>query len=128
MDKLENNAYFWQKIDTLFLSNSFELTKKKGEAHLEFPNLIYPVDYGYLKDTLAYSKGVKVFRGSLKKGSVQAVVVVADILKKDVEAKILVGCTESEETNILYFLNQTDLQKSVLIRRDTIIPIWGETE
>ena len=128
MNKYENNAYFWQKIDTICFSNSFVLLRSRNEAHSEFPNLIYPVDYGYLQDTLSASQGINVYRGSEKSSTVQAIVIAADILKKDVEVKIILGCTEQEEEDILRFLNQTDLQKAVLIRRGNDIPSWGITD
>ena len=55
-------------------------------------------------------------------------VIAADILKKDLEVKLLYGCTEEEERQILHFLNQTDFQKGVLIRRGDEIPSWAITE
>ena len=43
MAEYENNAYFWQKLDTLYLSSQLKITRRKGESHPEFPNLVYPV-------------------------------------------------------------------------------------
>ena len=40
MDNYENNAFFWQKIDTLVFSSKFVLSRKKGEQHPEYKNLI----------------------------------------------------------------------------------------
>ena len=51
MQQLENNAFFWQKLDTLLLSSSCTIDRPKGSAHYKFTNLIYPVDYGFLSDT-----------------------------------------------------------------------------
>ena len=51
MQELENNALFWQKVDTLILSSTIELSNPKGSAHPQYPAMIYPVDYGYLTDT-----------------------------------------------------------------------------
>ena len=127
MSKYLNNALFWQKLDTLYLSNKVKIDKPKGFVHPVYSNLVYPVDYGYLQDTLAVGTGINVYSGTSDNG-LQHVVISADILKKDVEVKLLVNCTDKEITRILFFLNQTDLQKTVLISRDSNIPSWGETD
>ncbi len=127
MDKYLNNALFWQKLDTIYLSSELIIDKPKGFVHPLYANLIYPVDYGYLSDTIAVNEGICTYKGSAKTG-LQHVIISADILKKDLEVKLLVDCSDEEVKEILLFLNQTDLQKSVLISRSNIIPSWGETD
>lgn len=124
----ENNAYFWQKLDTLYLSSGFTVARKKGERHPEFANLIYPVDYAHLNDTNGMAEGVSVYLGSQSHYTITGIVAAADILKKTLDIKILAGCTDEEEKAVLHFLNQTDYQKTVLIRRGSEIPSWGETD
>ena len=129
--EFQNNALFWQKIDTLFFSSEIVIDRPKKTAHPSYPNLIYPVDYGYLKDTVsANNAGVDVFLGSRRKknNSIEIIVIAVDILKKDVEIKILHGCTDEEVSEILHFLNQTDFQKTVLIKKGLNIPSWAETQ
>ena len=88
--------------------------------------LVYPVDYGYLNDTTGSDQApIDVFRGTQKSNLIQAVVVSADILKKDCEVKLLVGCTQEEEYAILEFLNQTEFQKAILVRRSKDVPDWA---
>lgn len=129
MNTIENNAFFWQKLDTLLLASSFELKQAAGTAHPEFANLIYPVNYGTLQDTLSPDQqGIAMFKGSISSHQVNAILVAADILNKDVEVKFLVGCSVSEEENILRFVNQTDFQKAVLIRRSNEVPSWALTD
>lgn len=126
MNTYENNAYFWQKLDTLTFSSHFVLSQPKGTSHPAYHNLVYPLDYGYLKDTLAAdANGIAIYKGSIATSMVQACVVAADILKKDVEIKLLLGCTPSEEEEVLRFLNQTEFQKTVLIRRANTVPLWA---
>ena len=122
--EFENNGYFWQKLDTLYLSSSLVIDKPKGTVHKRFGNLIYPVNYGYFRDN-SDEEHIRVFRGSLNSSAVEALVVCVDILKKDIEVKLLVGCTEEEELDILEFLNQTDFQKSVILRRGNDLPDWA---
>lgn len=130
MKDYENNSYFWQKVETLFLSSGFEITRKKGDVHPVFKNLVYPTDYGHMKDTKSVSdEGVTVYVGSGNRSSISALVIAADILAKELDVKILVGCDEEEEKDVLHFLNQTDYQKTVLIRRGASqIPNWGESD
>ena len=127
MDKYLNNALFWQKLDTIYLSSEVIIDKPKGFVHPLYANLVYPVNYGYLKDTLAAGDGICVYKGTENNG-LQHVIISADVLKKDVEVKLLVNCSLDEVKEILFFLNQTDLQKSVLISRSNEIPSWGESD
>lgn len=129
MAEYENNAFFWQKVDTLFLSSGFTQTRKKGDVHPVFKNLIYPTDYGHLADTQSVSgEGVSVYAGSGNRYAITALVCAADILAKELDIKVLIGCNDEEVESVLRFLNQTDYQKTVLIRRGTQIPSWGITE
>jgi inorganic pyrophosphatase len=129
MAQLENNAFFWQKLDTLYFSSSVVITQPAGSAHPTYINLVYPVDYGFLSDTLSQDdSGIAVYKGSLSDNQVNTVIIAADILKKDIEVKLLVGCSVAEEDAILRFVNQTDFQKTILIRRGNDVPSWGFSE
>lgn len=130
MQTFENNAFFWQKLDSLFLSSKLIIDRPKSTCHYKYSNLIYPVDYGYLKDTASSDNAapIDVFRGSIKSNLVQAIVISADILKKDCEVKLILGCTPEEEREILEFLNQTEFQKAVLLRRGNEVPEWAQND
>lgn len=127
MKSFENNALFWQKLDTLYLSSKLVIDRPKNSCHYKYSNLIYPVDYGYLTDTTTSSDQVPidVFKGSIKSTTVQALAISADILKKDCEVKLFVGVSDEEEEEIMSFLNQTEFQKAVLIRRGSEMPHWA---
>ena len=129
MEQLENNVYFWQKLDTLLLSSSCAIDCPKGSTHKKYPNLIYPVDYGVLKDTFGADQSpINVFKGSEKTYRVDAIVISADILKKDCVVKLLIGCTKEETMEVLQFLNQTEFQKAILVRRGTQMPSWASND
>ncbi|WP_297237688.1 Inorganic pyrophosphatase [uncultured Faecalicoccus sp.] len=129
MNQLENNAYFWQKMDTLLLSSTCKIDHPKGTTHPTYANLIYPVDYGSLQDTVGTdSQPIHVFKGSKKAHQVDSIVISADILKKDCEVKLLVGCDEEEKLRILEFLNQTQFQKAILVQRGSQTPAWANNE
>ncbi|MFV0379936.1 MAG: Inorganic pyrophosphatase [Anaerorhabdus sp.] len=125
MEEIRNNAFFWQKIDTLIFSNDLYIHRPKGDHHPEYKNLVYPVDYGYLKETQTSQESLFMFKGTSLGLGCNGVIVAADILKKEVSVKFLVDCSEEEETSILEFLNQTEYQKAVLIHRTNVVPSWG---
>ncbi len=129
MNTLENNAFFWQKLDTLFFSSKLVVDRPRYTVHYKYSNLVYPVDYGYLSDTTGSDQApIDVFRGSQKTNQVGAIVVSADILKKDCEVKLLIGCSEEEEHDVLEFLNQTEFQKAILVHRGNEVPEWAQND
>jgi len=129
MKELENNVYFWQKLDTLLLSCSCTIDRPKGTSHFKYSNLVYHVDYGFLSDTVGSDQApIDVFKGTLHESYVKAIAISADILKKDCEVKLLVGCTEKETEKILQFLNQTQFQKAILVRRGKEMPSWAASD
>jgi len=88
----------------------------KSTITLEY--FVYPLDYGYLKDTtLPDGDGIDVWRGSLGGNKYDAIIYTVDLLKKDSEIKILLGCTEAEKDMILRFHNDSEPMKGLIIRR-----------
>lgn len=126
MNQLLNNAFFWQKLDTLLFTLDYQKVRDIGDVHPDYSNLVYPLEYGYLKDPDNNEKVVaKVFRGSLKQRHTDQVILCVDILQKELDVKILLGCNEQEQRAALEFLNQTAFQKTVLIRRGDETPDWA---
>lgn len=128
MKEFENNAYFWQKVDALLLSGDFKVTYKKGSVHPKYPSLIFPCDYGHV-ETLSSDgqSALKVMKGT-KGSKVEAVVVCANLLDKNISVIALVGMKEDEENAALSFLNQNDYQKTVIIKRGKNVPDWAIVE
>ncbi|MFV0254557.1 MAG: inorganic diphosphatase [Erysipelotrichaceae bacterium] len=124
--EIENNALFWQKIDSLFLASKVIIDRPKGSSHPVYNQMVYPVDYGYLQDTFSMDHdGIDVFVGSSKPHLIDTIALAADILKKDIEVKIFYGCTSQEEDEILTFLNNSSFQKTILVRRGDSVPEWA---
>lgn len=129
MNNLMNNALFWQKLDILLVTSTYKKMRSPKQPHPLHPNLIYPVEYGYLMDSDNPDKIVsKVFKGTSGKSQCEQVMLVVDILTKEMDVKLLVGCTEDEIIRCLEFSNQTNFQKSVLIRRGDALPFWASNE
>ncbi len=110
---------FWTYLDALIRSAELVVDRPKGSPHPRFPSIAYPLDYGYLKGTLSGDgKELDVWRGSLVEGRLDAVVCTVDLLKKDVEVKLLLGCTEGETDAICAFHNGSEHMAAILLRRE----------
>lgn len=108
---------FWEGIDRLVEQSEIIIDRPKGSAHPRYPDYIYPLDYGYLKDTSSMDGGgIDVWVGSGER-KVDAIVCTVDLLKKDSEIKILIGCTEEEKTIVYETHNESAYMKGILIRR-----------
>lgn len=111
------NSEFWKALDELVCKSEIVIDRPKGTPHPEFPDFIYHVDYGYLKNTTAMDgAGIDVWVGSGEK-QIDAIMCIVDLLKKDSEIKILIGCTEEEKAIIYKTHNETQYMKGILIRR-----------
>ena len=111
------NEDFWKALDELVSNSEIVIDRPRGSAHPRFPNFIYKVDYGYLKDTASMDGGgIDVWVGSGEK-KIDAIMCIVDLRKKDSEIKILVSSTEEEKLEVYKTHNETQYMKGVLIRR-----------
>ena len=112
-----NREDFWHALDELVNTSEIVIDRPKGSAHPRFPDFIYRVDYGYLKNTSSMDgAGIDVWVGSGER-KIDAIMCIVDLMKKDSEIKILIGCTEEEKMEIYRMHNETQYMKGVLIRR-----------
>ena len=108
---------FWKMLDSLVMDSEIVIDRPKGTVHPKYPDFVYEVDYGYLKDTSSMDgAGIDVWVGSGEK-RVDAVMCTVDCLKRDSEIKILIGCTEEEKLSIYRAHNDTQYMKGIMIRR-----------
>ena len=115
--KMQYNSEFWNALDKLVTNSEIVIDRPKGTSHPKYPNFIYWVDYGYLKDTSSMDgAGIDVWVGSGEK-KVDAIMCIVDLVKKDSEIKILIGCTEEEKAIVYETHNETQFMKGVLILR-----------
>ncbi len=112
------NAEFWNALDALVKQSEIVIDRPKGTVHPRFPDYIYRVDYGYLKDTSSMDgAGIDVWLGTESAGRVDAVVCTVDLMKRDSEIKLLIGCTEEEKKIIYQTHNESEFMKGILIER-----------
>lgn len=111
------NDEFWKALDELVSNSQIVIDRPKGTAHPKYPDVIYRVDYGYLKDTASMDgAGIDVWVGTEEK-KVDAIMCTVDLLKRDSEIKILIGCTEEEKKIVYETHNDSKYMKGILIRR-----------
>ena len=107
---------FWNALDELVNTSEIVIDRPKGSAHPRFPDFIYRVDYGYLKNTASMDgAGIDVWVGSGEK-KIDAIMCIVDLMKKDSEIKILIGCTEEEKMEVYRTHNETHITTLILIR------------
>ena len=115
---IEPNTEFWAALDELVSDSEIVIDRPKGTAHPKYPDLMYIVDYGYLKNTSSMDgDGIDVWVGTAgTKGD--AILCIVDLMKKDSEIKILIGCTEEEKAAVYETHNRTEYMKGIMVRRD----------
>ena len=108
---------FWSNLDQLVATCKWHIDRPKGTPHPRYPSFVYPIDYGYLKDTLSPDgNGIDIWVGSLPDKRVNALVCTVDMVKRDSEVKLLIGCTPQEIQQILGVHN-TGPQAAILVER-----------
>jgi len=115
---LDDKPGFWLHLDRLVAESRIVIDRPKGSAHPRYPGVIYPVDYGYLDGTTAADGGgIDVWVGSTGATQPDAIICTVDLLKRDAEIKLLIGCTEAEQQTILAFHNGESM-RALLVRRN----------
>jgi inorganic pyrophosphatase len=108
---------FWEFMEKLVSSTSIIIDRPKGSTHPHFPELTYPLDYGYLKDTKSTDGGgIDVWLGSLGSKKIDCFLATVDLHKMDSEIKLIVGCSQSEILTIQNF-HKSHKMHSILIQR-----------
>lgn len=109
---------FWRTLDALVQQSEIVIDRPKGTAHPRFPNVIYQVDYGYLKDTTTMDGGgIDLWLGTAENRKVTGIVCTVDRMKRDSEIKLLIGCTEEEKAVVYESHNDSEYMKGILIDR-----------
>jgi inorganic pyrophosphatase len=101
---MEPETAFWQGVTELLITNSLIIDRPKGSSHPRYPQMIYPLDYGYLENTTsADGGGIDVWLGSLSRltnnedaKTLTGILCTFDTLKRDAEIKLLIGCSETD--------------------------------
>ena len=95
---------FWQTMTELLASYPIIIDRPRGSSHPRYPEVVYPLDYGYLENTTSGDGGgIDVWLGSLitvmnqsSDKTLTGILCTFDTLKRDAEIKLLLGCTEED--------------------------------
>ena len=95
----------------LITTNNLIIDRPKGTLHPRYSEMIYPLDDGYLENTVSSdSGGIDVWLGTLNtvQGKQDAkaltgILCTFDTLKRDAEIKLLIGCSQADIQVIRYF-------------------------
>jgi inorganic pyrophosphatase len=118
---MENNNEFWECLEKIVYSNEIIIDRPKGSRHPKYNDMVYEVDYGYLKNIKSMDGGgIDIFVGTDGNKNIDTIICIIDLLKNDSEIKILKNCTEEETLKIYNFLNNSDYMKAIIIRKEVI--------
>jgi inorganic pyrophosphatase len=108
---------FWTDVDSLVASSTVVIDRARGSGHPRSPEHIYPLDYGYLDGTMSGDgQGIDVWLGASGDRRVTAVLATIDLLKLDIEIKLLLGCSPAEIADIQAFFVQLGMRFVLQIR------------
>lgn len=112
------NHDFWHMLDRLVAECELVIDRPRGSAHPRYPEVRYPLDYGYLAGTRAGDgDGIDVWVGSLAERRVNGVICTVDAFQRDAEIKVLLACTP-EEVKLALRVHNAGQQRGILVERD----------
>jgi inorganic pyrophosphatase len=111
---------FWSRLDELIQTSEMTIDRPKGTRHPKYPDLIFPLNYGYLKNTVGGDgDGIDVWVGTARHRRLTAIAATVDTKKRDAEIKLIIGCTEAEVKTIERFYNGSYMS-AVILKRDKV--------
>lgn len=116
-------AEFWAALDRLAATCPVVIDRPRGSRHPRFDHLVYPLDYGYLKGTSAMDGGgIDLWRGSRADARIGGILCTVDLMKRDTEVKLLIGCTDDEVRTALEFHGNSGWMKALHLPRPDCAP------
>jgi inorganic pyrophosphatase len=104
---MERDIDFWRAMQQLVSIHSTIIDRPKGSSHPRYPEVTYPLDYGFLEDTTSGDgSGIDVWIGTLGTKTLTGILCTFDTLKRDAEMKLLIGCNEDDIQVIRDFHNE----------------------
>lgn len=108
---------FWETLQKLVDAHSVYIDRPKGSAHPRYAEYTYPFDYGFLEGTTSGDgSGIDVWLGSREEKDIVGVIVVVDLVKKDSEIKVLLGCSD-EDMDIILACHKRGSMNAILIKK-----------
>jgi inorganic pyrophosphatase len=115
----------WATLEGQIATNGLVIDRPRFSRHPRFPEIVYPIDYGYLQGVMGLDGDeLDVFVGTAGTGLVGAYHTV-DHRKGDEEIKLLYNCTPVEVYLVHGFLNfaPAHMIGTLRLRRD-MATLW----
>jgi len=111
------NPEFWIFLDRLVTDSRIVIDRPRGSVHPRCPELVYPLDYGYLEDTRAGDgAGIDIWVGTDPARTIVGILCSIDLYKRDAELKLLLSCSRAEIETILSHTNTGLMQAELILR------------
>lgn len=119
------SAFDWEAYEALITSNGITLDRPRRTRHPEHPEIIYPIDYGYINGTVGLDgQEIDIFVGTASTGLV-GVLFTDDHRKGDSEIKLLYDCSPEEVYLVNGFINfAPTLMSGTLLMREPMHRLW----
>lgn len=118
----------WEGWERIIEQNGLTIDRPYRSRHPSFPDIVYPVDYGFVNGTMgADGQEVDVFTGSGQTG-LAALLITTDFRKGDREVKLLHHCTPEQIYLVNGFINfDRTLMEGLLVMRRPMHELWEAT-
>ena len=116
----------WADWDALIEGHGITIDRPRHTPHPKYPRIIYPLDYGYVNDTLGTDgQGLDVFVGTANTGLVGAILT-TDYRQHDREVKLLYRCSPPEIYTAHGFINfDRQVLEGTLVLRRPMRALWA---
>lgn len=119
----------WDAWARCIRRNGFTIDRPEGSTHPEHRSVRYPLDYGFVNDTLSTDDApVDMFVGRGTTGLV-GIILTTDHRQQDREGKFLYDCTPADVYMAHGFINyDRTLLEGVLVLRHPLERLWEHTK
>lgn len=115
----------WDAWQEMILKNGITVDRPYGSRHPSFPEIVYPIDYGFVNNTTGTDGDeVDVFVGMTRNGLVGAILT-HDRRKGDREVKLIYNCAPPEIYLVNGFINfDPNLMTGDLVLRQPMADLY----
>jgi inorganic pyrophosphatase len=117
----------WDAWERLIVRVGITIDRPRHEPHPRYPQIIYPLDYGYVNGTRGTDgDALDLFVGTADTGLVGAILT-TDYRQQDREAKLLYDCSPVDVYTAHGFINfDRRLLEGLLVLRRPMHELWEE--